>query len=764
MKEVDGVIPPELVGDVWPATQPGEDPVLYGHVQLEPEGAFEVRSVQTFKLIYTVGRYGIDDTGSIRIVFRFMGDWGDLQTVDPTAYNYVSAETNNSSRVSLAYSKTGHQRPWFRSLTCRLHGGYLKEGDTITIVFGDTSGGSAGMKMQTFCEQGFQFKVLADVCAVGHYVPLADSPHIAIVPGRPHCWKAILPTLRRPGERFQLGLKAEDHWGNPTPLASGRLTLKSNLAIDGLPSTIDYEAGQKSMVLENLSADQSGCIRIDVMKDGEKVAEAGPLLIAEGKHSGYWGDLHGQSGESIGITTSRQYFDFARNKAFLDVSGHQANDFQVNNAFWRYLNELTREYHEDGRFVVFPGYEWSGNTAVGGDRNVFFRHEDRQIRRSSHALISDRSDLETDASDATALFEALKDEDCVVYAHVGGRYADIKLAHDPKLETAMEIHSAWGTFEWLLTDGFPLGHRSGVVCNSDGHKGRPGASYPGAATFGAYGGLTCFLTDDLSRDGIFECLRRRHHYGTTGCRLHLQVHAEFDQPATIYQRDPAVFTDPASEQNTQAMMGDIVKSSSDKTRLKVSIASPSPIERVEIRNGSEVLSTNRPFGKEQLGNRIRVLWSGAEYRGRGRQSNWIGRARFGGCEIHAMEKINAWNHERLLRQRGHDTIEWDAMTTGNFGGFDVWLDEGADAEIDLRCNHGSIVKPLNEVGIDDIVLDAGGLQRQIRVFRLPEQNSHREFEIEAEVSLNASGDNPVWVCVTTEDGFQAWSSPIFIFK
>jgi len=87
----------------------------------------------------------------------------------------------------------------------------------------------------------------------------------------------------------------------------------------------------------------------------------------------------------------------------------------------------------------------------------------------------------------------------------------------------MEIHSAWGTFEWLLTDGFPLGHRSGVVCNSDGHKGRPGASYPGTATFGAYGGLTCFLTHDLTRDGIFECLRSRHHYGTTGCRMHLEV-------------------------------------------------------------------------------------------------------------------------------------------------------------------------------------------------------------------------------------------------
>ena len=149
------------------------------------------------------------------------------------------------------------------------------------------------------------------------------------------------------------------------------------------------------------------------------------------------------------------------------MTSHQANDFQVNNAFWKYLNQLTEEYHEDGRFVVFPGYEWSGNTAVGGDRNVFFREEGRQIRRSSHALLSDRSDLETDAPTASNLFEELQEEDWVVYANVGGRYADINQAHDLRLETAMEIHSAWGTFEWLLTDGFPLGHLTGLLCNRE---------------------------------------------------------------------------------------------------------------------------------------------------------------------------------------------------------------------------------------------------------------------------------------------------------
>lgn len=761
---IDGVVASELVGDVWPATEPGTDPVLYGHVSLEPRGAFEVRSVQTFKMVYTVGRYGIDDTGSIRVVFRFMGDWGDLQTDNPGGYNFVSAETNNSSRVSLAYSKTGHQRPWFRSLTCRLHGGYLKEGDTITIIFGDTSQGSPGMKMQTFCEAGFEFKVLADVCAVGHYVPLAESPHIAIVPGQVHCWKAILPTLRRPGERFQLGLKAEDQWGNPTAVDNVELRLRSNVPVAGLPDSVRFDGENRALSLENLSVSDEGTVRIDVLHNDERVAETGPLLIKAGGFSGYWGDLHGQSGESIGITTSRQYFDFARNKAFLDVSSHQANDFQVNNAFWSYLNELTAEYHEDQRFVVFPGFEWSGNTAVGGDRNVFYRTENRPIRRSSHALISDRSDIDTDASDANALFEALAKEDCVVYAHVGGRYADIGYAHDPRLETAMEIHSAWGTFEWLLTDGFPLGHRSGVVCNSDGHKGRPGASYPGAATFGAYGGLTCFLTDDFSRDGIFECLRRRHHYGTTGCRLHLQVDAHFEHPAVVYERDPAVFADAASQTAETAMMGDIVQTTDQIAELKISVASPSPIERIEIRNGIDNIEVYRPFSAGELGNRIRVLWSGAEYRGRGRQTNWTGRARFENCTIHGMQKINAWNHERKLEQRGHDTIEWDAMTTGNFGGFDVSVEAQTDAHIDLTSNHGQIRKPLNDIGLQDTVLDAGGLNRQIRVFRLPDQNPHREVDVTIPVQLKDDGDNPVWVCVTTEDGFQAWSSPIFIFR
>jgi len=347
--------------------------------------------------------------------------------------------------------------------------------------------------------------------------------------------------------------------------------------------------------------------------------------------------------------------------------------------------------------------------------------------------------------------------------HVGGRYADIRQAHDPRLETAMEIHSAWGSFEWLLTDGFALGHRSGVVCNSDGHKGRPGASYPGAASFGAYGGLTCFLTPELTRDSLFECLRRRHHYGTTGNRLHLEVRADFSSPANLYPRDPRYF-DVEAEASQQAIMGDIVQSDEESVQLSIECIAQAPIERIEILNGCERVETLRGFDATDLGARIRVIWQGAEYRGRGRKTTWRGSAQFENCRIAGIAPINQWNHERPTRQQGDDRVTWDTITTGNFGGFDAWLEPGTDARLLIDSNHVSGSFAIDEIGLDEVILDGGGLDRKIRIFRLPAPNDCRELTRSVQLELKPTGDNPIWVRVTTEDGFNAWSSPIFIFR
>lgn len=756
------VIPNHVMGDVWPAVQPGARPGEYGSARLEAPERCEVRSLQTFRLVFTAGRYGLDDTGAIRISHRFTYDGPALQTEDPTAVNYVTAEASNGAGLTL-YWEPYALRPWDKGLRATVTRGLLRPGDKITITYGDRSGGSPGFLMQTFCESGFEFRVSVDACATGQFVPIDEGLTLAVTPGPPERWVAVLPTLRRPGETFRLDLKAEDAWGNPSDQASGRLRLEPSVAVDGLPATVDFPLGERALSLDGLSVAEAGVLRIRVLDEtGAELALSNPLVVRDGGAS-YWGDLHGQSGETVGVNPIHEYFRFARDLAFLDVASHQGNDFQIKTAFWEVINQATAAMSEDGRFVLLPGYEWSGNTGVGGDHNVFFRHEGRPIRRSSHAMLSDRSDLGLDAPNAAALFEALQDEDCVLYAHVGGRPADVSYAHDARLRTAVEVHSDWGTFEWIMLDSLALGHRVGLVCNSDGHKGRPGASYPGAASFGAYGGLTCFLTDRLDRDAIFECLRRRHHYGTTGSRLHLDVRARFEFEARLFERDPRVAPSDGLAAR-EAIMGDIIQTDEERAMLAVEVIAQAPIERVEIRNGAETLKTLRCYGAADLGPRLRLVWVGAEYRGRGRQTQWLGELRLDGAEITRFERFNAWNHERPVRLADPARLTFDAITTGNFGGVDLWLDETPGARVTVESNHTGGAFDLSEIGVEGVAMEAGGLGRRLRLQRLPETLTGMELSVEIPIDLAARGDNPLWVKAVTIDGACAWSSPIYVCR
>lgn len=751
---------PHLIGEVFSDALPTEDPVLYGHADIHPRGAFPARSFQTFTLTYTTGRYGLDDTGSIKIVFRFTADGGDLQADDPSAPNYVSAKSSNGVPLRLSFQSNGHVRPWYRALSVFVHKGYLREGDTITVVVGDTAGGSPGHRLQSMCETAFTWRVLADVCATGHFVPIAQSPTITIAPGPPALWKAILPTLRRPGEPFRLGIKAEDRYGNPSDQVNMGLSLQASCEVAGLPESVWFEAGARSLIVEDLRVLEPGVLRIRLHDtQGECLCETGPLYIQAGDVAAWWADMHGQSGESVGLNTAREYFSFARDLAFLDATSHQANDFQVNGAFWAHINELTAEFHQDGRFLTLPGYEWSGNTGVGGDRNVYFREEGHTIRRSSHALIRDRSEIHTDAPTARELFAALQDQDCVVYAHIGGRPADVAYAHDKRLETAMEIHSAWGTFEWLMADCFQQGYRVGVVANSDGHKGRPGASYPGTSEFGAYGGLTCFLMDQLTRDELFACLRRRHHYATTGERIHiaLSVEGEFQR----HPVDPEVARVP-SEAVTRLSMGDIASGHGDSATVNFHCHAPAPIERIDLFNGMQMVNTLRNPANVQGSQRIRVLWRGAMVKGRGARANWEGTARFTGAKIRRTQEVNAWNPDRRLHQEGEDTLHWSSVTAGNFAAFDVWLEADPDATLQLETNHISATLKLADIHETDTVIPAGGLDLELRVFRLAEALTPGPLAGQVEVPLQPGVDNPLWLRVTTEDGFQGWTSPVYL--
>jgi hypothetical protein len=565
-----------------------------------------------------------------------------------------------------------------------------------------------------------------------------------------------------------LCIKAEDKWGNASDQIDRVLRLEADGPISGLPATTRLQPGTFAVAVEGLEVGDAGDRVIRVLDESGLELCRTNLLRAAAEEAAlvhFWGDTHGQSNETLGTNTAREYFEFGRDKAFLDVMGHQGNDFQITGAFWRELNALTREFDVPGRFVCIPGYEWSANTAVGGDRNVHFRHEGETIHRSSHAQIADAIDIPdeaSDAHDAHRLFAKLQGKDCVVMAHVGGRYADIKFAHHP-METAVEVHSAWGTFEWLLRDAFEKGYRVGIVANSDGHKGRPGACYPGASFFGSHGGLTCFLAQRLDRDAIFECMRRRHHYATTGNRAFLAVTAELASDAEVFARDPAA--GPTSSQRVRRlMMGDIARVGDAEVDLTVEVIGSAPIERLDLYDGLDHIETVRPYTPADLGTRVRLVYEGAEYRGRARTTTWDGSLIVEGNRIQRCAVINNWNLDRGVQRQDATSLAWKAVTTGNYGAIDLWLEKAAAGRLSFKTAPVSGEAAVAELELAPRAFGAGGLERAICLQRLPDLMTEHRAVLRRRLPLRAAGDTRLYVRVQQEDGHRVWSSPIYLFR
>ncbi|SVE21625.1 uncharacterized protein METZ01_LOCUS474479 [marine metagenome] len=87
-----------------------------------------------------------------------------------------------------------------------------------------------------------------------------------------------------------------------------------------------------------------------------------------------------------------------------------------------------------------------------------------------------------------------------------------------------------------------------------------------------------------------------------------------------------------------------------------------------------------------------------------------------------------------------------------------------EGSLAIETSQVNCVVPVADIGFQDFRIDAGGLERHLRLVRLPDTNPHHKLSLERTIPLNSSGDNPLYVCVSQEDGHQAWSSPIYLFN
>ena len=244
----------------------------------------------------------------------------------------------------------------------------------------------------------------------------------------------------------------------------------------------------------------------------------------------------------------------------------------------------------------------------------------------------------------------------------------------------------------------------------------------------------------------------------------LDIRIVFDREAELFDQDPNLGAT-GSRKVGSAMMGDILRTADGEVSLEIDIVGSAPIERVEIRNRLEVLETVRPFEPHELGRRIRLIWEGSEYRGRGRQSVWDGGAKLSGNTFERVLPINMWNLDKKIERVAPDALRWTALTTGGFGGADILLGNAQAGTLSIDTALVKAEVRVADIGREDLVLDSnGGIRRRMRLFRLPDENPATRLRLTRRIRLEEARDNALYICVTQEDGHLIWSSPIYLFR
>ena len=730
---------------------------------------------------YEVGDYGFDDGGEILILRRDVDDSDIPQFDNPFAPGYVKVYTvhqDKSAKINATYLTRRHIRPWRSGISIRITDGSLQKGDQVFVQFGAAEGEGCGFRMKTFVDEAHIFRVLVDCAGCNQFYELEQQPTIRVTGGTMNKIEAVLPSVIDADEPFSITVRALDSWGNIAEKYNAKVSIfgltMPHVAADALQRSaakpiastdvaqrsaaesiisgekpivvamrtgIGIAAGMKLqkqgiyyITLEDAENGVAGKGNPIVCKDAACSAESTPLHL-------YWGDMHGQTKETIGTGTLERYFSFGRDCAKMDFCAWQGNDFQVTDETWADVQAHVKKFHEPGKFVTFLGYEWSGNTPVGGDYNIYFLHDDETIYRSSHWQIDLLANDGTDRSTLPDLWKQYQGRsDVMAIPHVGGRYGNLDLL-DPSLVSVLEIHSHHGTFEWMLEDALKKGLQLGVIAASDDHTCRPGLSYPtrptsnGAVGFDVMGGYTGIYAEELTREAIWDAYHKRHTYATSGERIFLQVKCGTHMMGDKFQCKGAPVID-------------------------VQVVGTDEIMDVEIKRGADTIysyEANQPI----MDGKVKVQWSGVRVRSRNKKTVWDGNLAVKNGSIKSVAKYAFDQPDEDVSQISNQLVTWKSATSGDIDGFVMDLIYEEDTELLFSSPAGCFHATMKDVKKRSLTKEVGGVNQKI-TFGLARECNEKAVNVQFTDKEYQKGVNAYWVKVTQKDGHMAWSSPMYI--
>ncbi len=376
-------------------------------------------------------------------------------------------------------------------------------------------------------------------------------------------------------------------------------------------------------------------------------------------------------------------------------------------------------------------------------------------------MVEDKSDMDSDLTHITDLYEEFQGENVLIIPHVGGRPANLAF-HKPELEPVVEVHSTHGTFEWFLRNALQRGCRVGFVAGSDDYKLRLGGAYPGFddRRF-VRGGLAAVYARELTRNGLFEALKARRCYATTGERIILKTYADGHMMGEEYvtRRPP---------------------------RISVQVVGVNELEKVELfRNLEKIHEVPRKISDIKHSPRVKIAWEGASREWSYSGVLWEGELQIENGSVAQLEFMPLDRPDEVF-EANENGFRWKTFTCGDKDGAILNV-KGESPEITINCSStpmtiaatGGVnrmctpVKQqdrvyfrvrLDELGSTPKVLDVGPVGRRISIQRLAEGEELREVGFEVTDRDYRPGVNAYWVKVEQTDGEMAWSSPIYVSR
>ncbi len=506
----------------------------------------------------------IEPGGGMEIILvpRFPTNrWSLPQIADPIAPGYVTVRapegvlaTADIIRWPLMHKPHGATLHIIQSA---IGGRALKKGESLDVTYGNQLGGSLGTQAQlsarevafpVFVSSGQGPKFLERFAAWNRATDVATlrnhsdfNPTLMVTGGAAAQFHVVAPMEVAPGDRFEVRIAVMDAHCNAASGYEGEALLSSTDPDMPPPSPIPL-AGPVARV-DGICLRSRGFHRIHVMDSNRRLlGVSNPIRVIEDAQPIFWGEVHAHSELSDGNGTPDEHYTYARDTALLDfacVTDHDTHLYKYPER-WLTAMEKASEYTREGEFVALLGYEGRMRSDDGseglGDINVYYRGaEGRMLQPFRPPLLP----------------EQLSGEEVILVPHSPlygpeagmGTHWRYLTELPPEKMPLVEVFSTHGNSEYYdcprhvlwqargqsVVEALQQGFRLGMIGSSDYHEVLCGNSLRIQDTprtinnrhMQARCGLAAVRAPMLAREALFDTMRKRVAYATSGIRGYL---------------------------------------------------------------------------------------------------------------------------------------------------------------------------------------------------------------------------------------------------